>query len=146
LTMSAWVYRNVNQPGDRLVLSRQQGLSTSDQYFLGFHDNAYLAGVQTTSGYSVLIVGAASSAQWIHLAATYDGATLRLYVNGSLIASRAATGNIVSDPSRPLILGAGQNDGSSAVQEAVSGRIDDVRLYTRALSATEIQALASGAP
>ena len=71
---------------------------------------------------------------WTHLAATYDGATLRLFVNGTQVASRALTGSIVSS-TQPLRIGGNQVWG-----EYFAGLIDEVRVYNRALSAAEIQA------
>jgi PKD repeat protein len=71
---------------------------------------------------------------WTHLAATYDGATLRLYVNGIQTASRAQTGTMSSSTDALTIGGnvfSGQN---------WNGLIDEVRIYNRALGATEIQA------
>jgi hypothetical protein len=141
MTLAAWVYRAANQAGWRAVATRQFGTGWDDQYTLGFLDNGYRFGVHTTSGYPMLAGGTAPVGQWVHMAGTYDGSIVRLYVNGAQVASSAAAGNVVSD-GKPLLVGAGQNDGTSAVQEAVAGRIDDLRLYKRALSAAEIQALA----
>ncbi|HET8754993.1 MAG TPA: LamG-like jellyroll fold domain-containing protein [Solirubrobacteraceae bacterium] len=70
---------------------------------------------------------------WTHLATTYDGATLRLYVNGTQVASRAQTGNI------PASTGALRIGGNSVWAEWFAGLIDEVRVYSRALSAGEIQ-------
>jgi hypothetical protein len=71
---------------------------------------------------------------WTHLAATYDGATLRLYVNGTQAATRAVAG--------PLITSSGvlRMGGNGVWGEFFRGRIDEVRIYSRALTATEIQA------
>ena len=65
---------------------------------------------------------------WTHLAVTYDRATLRLYVNGVQVASAAATGNIATS-TNPLQIG-----GDSLYGQYFSGRIDEVRVYNRALS------------
>src|SRR5439155_1431726 len=65
---------------------------------------------------------------WTHLAATYDGATQRLYVNGVEVAARAQTGAIVSTVN-PLRIG-----GNSIWGEFFQGRIDEVRIYNRALA------------
>jgi fibronectin type 3 domain-containing protein len=71
---------------------------------------------------------------WTHLAATFDGATQRLYVNGMLVGSLASSGTIANSNS-PLKIG-----GNSVWGEWYSGLIDEVRVYSRALSAAEIQA------
>jgi hypothetical protein len=71
---------------------------------------------------------------WTHLAATYDGATVRLYVNGSAAGSAATSGSIVTS-TLPLRIG-----GNAVWGEYFHGLIDEVRIYNRALSAAEIQA------
>jgi len=63
-----------------------------------------------------------------HVAVTYDGTTMRLYVNGVERASRASSVSIVNHSS-PLRIG-----------RYVSGTIDEPTVYSRALSATEIAA------
>jgi chitodextrinase len=71
---------------------------------------------------------------WTHLAQTYDGTTLRLYVNGTQVASAPHAGALQVTAS-PLSIG-----GSLAYGEFFQGRIDDARVYNRALSPAEIQA------
>ena len=70
---------------------------------------------------------------WSHLAGTYDGTTLRLYVNGVQVASAAYSGTIGTS-SGPLRIG-----GNSLWGEYFQGAIDEVRIYNRALTALEIQ-------
>ena len=72
---------------------------------------------------------------WTHLAATYDEVTLRMYVNGANVGSRAVSGSVVTSSS-PLRIG-----GNSIWGEYFAGRIDEVRIHNRALTQTEIQAL-----
>lgn len=69
---------------------------------------------------------------WTHLALTYDGTTLRLYVDGTETASTTHTGTIVTS-SNPLRLG-----GNTIWGEHLDGRLDDVRIYNRALTPAEI--------
>ena len=71
---------------------------------------------------------------WTHLAASYDGAAFRLYVNGSQVTSRAVSGSVATSTS-PLRLG-----GNTIWGEYFAGVIDEVRIYNRALSAAEVQA------
>ena len=70
---------------------------------------------------------------WSHLALTYNGSTLRLYVNGAQVGSVAATGSIMTSS------GALRIGGNSIWGEWFSGLIDEVRIYNRALSTSEIQ-------
>ena len=70
---------------------------------------------------------------WSHLASTYDGTTLRLYVNGTQVSQLAASGSILTSTS-PLRIG-----GNGIWCEWFNGLIDEVRVYNRALSAAEIQ-------
>ena len=69
---------------------------------------------------------------WTHVATTYDGATLRFYVNGIQTGSSAATGAIDTS-SGVLRIG-----GNSIFGEYFNGLIDEVRIYNRALTAAQI--------
>ena len=71
---------------------------------------------------------------WSHLAATYDGVTERLFVNGVQVGTQARTGAIDVTAGRLMI------GGNSLWNEFFAGTIDDLRIYNRALSAAEIQA------
>ena len=71
--------------------------------------------------------------EWTHLATTYDGATLRLYVNGVQVSSRALAGPIRTSN------GALRLGGNKVWAEWFRGRIDEVRVYNRPLSSGEIR-------
>ena len=66
---------------------------------------------------------------WSHLAATYDGTTLRLYVNGAEVAQLAVSGAILTSNS-PVRIGGNQVWGG----EWFNGSIDEVRIYNRGLT------------
>jgi hypothetical protein len=70
---------------------------------------------------------------WTHVAATYDGTTIRLYLNGVQNATRAQTGSLLAS-TQPLRLG-----GDAIWAEWFQGMLDEIRVYNRALSASEIQ-------
>ena len=78
---------------------------------------------------------------WVHLATTYDGANLRLYVGGALVATQAASGSITVSSGVLRIGGT-----SVFANEFFAGRIDELRIYNRALTQAQIQAdMATGA-
>jgi hypothetical protein len=70
---------------------------------------------------------------WTHLGVTYDRVTLRLYLNGVQVSSKARTQAIATSAS-PLQLG-----GDSLFGQYFSGTIDEVRVYSNARSAAQIQ-------
>ena len=132
MTLEAWVYpTTVN--------------STWQDVIYKGNDNYYLEGTSSNSGHPVAgaIVGGVYAAAigpnsltantWAHLAETYDGATVRLYVNGWQVASHAQTGAIATS-TNPLQIG-----GDSIYGQYFAGRIDEVRIYNLALSVAEIQ-------
>ena len=77
---------------------------------------------------------------WVHLAATYDGSTMRLYVDGVLNNSVAGPAAILTNTGQASI--GAQRDGTYKFK----GQIDEARIYRRALSASEIAALAGLPP
>jgi hypothetical protein len=71
---------------------------------------------------------------WSHVAATYDGAVIALYVNGTQVASKAMSGALATSAS-PFHIG-----GNTVWGEYFAGLIDEVRVYNRPLTGGEIQA------
>jgi len=68
---------------------------------------------------------------WYHIAATYDGAAMKIYVNGNLDASSAVTGNFNANG----ILYLGRNYDNS---RTINGFMDEFRVWKRALTPQEI--------
>ena len=73
---------------------------------------------------------------WFHAIATYDGSTMRLYKDGIEVGSVAKLGTIDIDTTIPANIGRNP-DGSNHMD----GAMDDIRIYNRALSTSDIQAL-----
>ncbi|MCG8462071.1 MAG: LamG domain-containing protein, partial [Holophagales bacterium] len=101
-------------------------LASSDQLFMRVND-------QTLQG-----VAALDDGLWHHVAGVYDGSTIRLYVDGTLEKSATVGAETIST-SATLHLGQNWQGGSFLL----TGQLDDVRVYSRALSAPEIATLAS---
>jgi len=73
--------------------------------------------------------------QWHHVAGVYDGVQLKLYFDGALAGAGNVTGNLLG---YDTVLRMGAN---GALTEMLSGKLDDVRVYHRALSEGEIRYL-----
>src|SRR5439155_25447523 len=133
MTVEAWVYPTALS-GWRTVIIKEG--TTDLAYSLYAHDNdPHPASWIVTSGTGVEAVASSPLTlnAWTHLAATYDGATLRLFVNATQVGTIAHSGNLVPSDG-PLRIG-----GNGLWGEFFQGRIDEVRIYNRALSPTEIQ-------
>lgn len=82
----------------------------------------------------IRVDSALSTGTWLHVAGSYDGATLRAYVNGAEVGSLAAAGTVAAGAGAQL----------SSASDPLDGLLDDARVYDRALSAAEIWGLANG--
>jgi hypothetical protein len=80
---------------------------------------------------------------WYHLVGTYDGTAIRLYVNGVLQASQAATGTL-NDYGTSVRIGAFNNVSNNI--DYTPGLFDEVAIHNRALPATEIAVLSGMTP
>ena len=146
VTLSAWLYRNTAKTGWQNIVMRQYGTSTQEQFALALSGNSYAFVVNTlNNGMKALTAGTNKVNEWVHLAGVYDGSTMKLYVDGNLLATMTGvTGNVRLE-SKPLFFGGGA-DGfdPNTLSQFVAGLVDDVRLYKRSLSAAEIKTIANG--
>jgi hypothetical protein len=139
ITIDAWVYETGTSNGADLI--GKDGETTDRQYLLtiGEYTQRFRAHVGVADGFEY-IDGATPVAQntWYHVAMTYDGATLKVYVNGALDGSLPVTGAIIQT-TQPLRIGGGAPDGAPPYY--LRGQIDEAELYDRALTADEIRTL-----
>ena len=77
---------------------------------------------------------------WTHVAATFDGNTTKLYINGVAVGSETSTLSALGNSSEPYYIGWTAQT-NFATDRFFDGRIDEVAVFNRALSATEIQQL-----
>jgi hypothetical protein len=133
MTLEAWVKPTTVSDWRTVLLKERPGQLAYALYAAGEGGRPMAevsAGTQRDArGTAALAVGT-----WSHVAATYDKTTLRLYVNGTLVASTAVSGALVNST------GALRIGGNSIWGEYFGGLIDEVRVYERALSAAEINA------
>src|SRR6185436_9418089 len=132
MTIEAWI-KPTALSGWRSVVMKE--IAGDLIYVLYAYDNVPQPAVYLNITNQVSIGAAPAPAlnAWTHLAATYDGATLKLYTNGVLVGSKAQTGAM------KISTGALRIGGNSVWGEYFSGLIDEVRIYNRALSLAEVQ-------
>src|SRR3989344_3092088 len=146
ITVATWVRATSFGVGfneERLVF-KGTGVSTANIYTLGIADSKamfslHLAGFGASDclGNSPCIVSNTTlvTGRWYHVAGTYDGATIRIYVDGQLGGSQSVVSTGTAD-ANPVLFGS-RSDG----QDSLTGFLDDVRLYNRALTPAEIKRL-----
>jgi len=148
VTVCAWVNLEaaVTSPDNfGTALSREIGTSEDQYYHLSLFLGRPNLFITTDVGWvSPSAPDTVAQNTWIHLAGVYDGAIVRLYVDGAEVANAPLTGRFGS-ATTPVILGGNGNDGSGVPTELFPGRVDELMLYARALSADEIHQLATGA-
>ena len=134
MTISAWVrpatlssWRTIvlreRAPGLSYSLYATDGVSRPPSGYVNFG----------SSDISIVAPSLLALNTWTHVALTYDGSALRLYVNGALVTTRTVSGSIRTST------GALRIGGNAVWGEYFAGSIDEVRIYNRALTLTEIQ-------
>lgn len=129
ISIEAWIHPDALTGGDGL-------------YTVARKESAYMLRVEGTTLVFRLAIGgssqelrvssALSSGTTYHVAATYDGATMRLYRNGAQIGSRSQAGAIGTSSSA-LSLASYPGGGSH-----FNGKVDEVALYSSALSSDAV--------
>jgi hypothetical protein len=132
LTIDAWVMHNslpsgqimryVTLVGEKAVL-RYDGINGPQQLHFYMRIDGVLRHIRVND---VLQVGA-----FHHVAGTYDGEYMRLYLDGVEVESLAVSGTV----------GAGTIVNLTEGREPLDGLLDEVEIYNRALSTSEIQAI-----
>jgi len=135
MTLEAWVYPTGTGDYGTVVMKEQPGAYVYALYGSApstpsaeFNVGKGQSGQRITSSPSSLVLNT-----WTHLATTFDGSIVRVYVNGTQVASQAFTGRITTSS------GALRIGGSRVRGEYFTGQIDEVRVYDRALSSREVQ-------
>lgn len=93
--------------------------------------------VATASTTTTIAVNTPYFAAW-----SYDGASVSIYLNGRLEAQSALTGDIFSS-TQPLVMGASYDTSGLAYTHFLTGDLDDLSIYNRVLTASEVRLLAS---
>ena len=122
--------------GNNHNMIAMSNLGSSSAVQLGFRGSSLIA--WNYGGGSLVSMTAPVDGAWHHVAYTYDGTTDSIYLDGTLSATSTTGPHQTATPTSAYL---GTYDGAS---ELWSGSLDDIRVYTRAISSSEISVLAMG--
>jgi Concanavalin A-like lectin/glucanases superfamily len=142
-TLTAWVRTD----GRTTDPQRQEILEKAGAYWLNIRNDAHtlraggLFGGCRGRPYWTYVDTATTvpSHTWTHVASTYNGTALTIFLNGTLSVSKAEVRPPCTTNHRLLIIGAKKTEDHAPAEAFFSGILDDVRIYARALSQAEIQ-------
>jgi PKD repeat protein len=129
LTLAAWIYPT-STSGEASIIHKDFNYSMTLRA-----DRLTYADSQTWSFNSIGTYGHVPANIWSHVAVTFDGTSIHFYINGALVGTTARAGSISAN-SNPLYIGS-----YNGTTSYFPGKIDESRVYNRALSAAEIGAL-----
>ena len=136
LTVYAWIKRTGNSGR---IVSKDNNPTTRGWEFKLTTTNTVELTIWNQSGVLKTVNGGATvDTNWHHVAGTWDGTTIRTYLDGVQQNSGSLSGTSVNNSSVPLEIGRAQWG-----IDYFSGQIDDVRVYDRARDASEVQQLFS---
>ena len=147
ITISAWVLFSDKTNGGTIVGSINNVGGSASQYFFVDHNGGSQDGIciyRTLNGVRASFCdmyssNALSLEVWHHVVYTYDGSTESIYLDGIKKSSESASGLFATGGGFYPITFAYDSSGGSDHFSRES--LDDVRIYNRALSASEVQAL-----
>lgn len=139
-TVEAWVSPKA-QTGNRGIVGAWRGDDTERAgWLLGLFEGKFGFSLTTQGARRTTTITSPSAAapdRWQHLAAAYDGAEMRLYVDGHLRNGSTGQSSEIAYPDQVrLLIGACE---AAAGLEHFAGRIDDVRLWNHARAGNEIK-------
>lgn len=150
ITMSCWVKLNAEVSANKYDFFNQGDASTFVDYHITYEYNSgtrrlvfrrIRRGVVANDVNYNLTLGTSS---WYHLVLTYDGTTLRAFVNGAYVGGIASSGNGSSGTSDITGIGADVSSGPPDANTYAFTLIDDAAIFSSALSADQIKELYEG--
>ena len=140
----AWVYANEWISSYQGVMSMQAGSSNGETY--GFY---FDKGGERITIYINLVgggqnlktdLGTVELATWIHVALTYDGSQLTIYLNGEVAAQKDMSGDQdIKDGLGRFVINGNYNALDGNLSEWVSVTVDEVLVFDNAVPQNEIQ-------
>ena len=142
ITVSLW-FRTTTLDSGHNPPASSEAISQGNNYFLRIRSNDIYWTRRTASGYAVCFATLSNhlDGNWHHLAGVLSPSGMKLYYDGVEKCSNGNGASMSYTTASELVVG---RHGIGETQWDFDGNIDDVRIYTRALPAAEIAAVAAG--
>jgi hypothetical protein len=151
-TYSAWIYPTGWGEGNfGRIISKESSTQAADDFlfFLRAQDQTFAASVDNSlnsNNYSIAPANSLSLNNWYHLTATYSDSTdkkIHLYLNGQEVTyqQQDTLAGTLKTTSNPITIG-----NTPSADRTFQGKIDDARIYNRALAQSEIQGVMNPNP
>jgi Tfp pilus assembly protein PilV len=138
ITISAWA-KTATLSQNHVIVSKKCDSSTNGFSFSEFYSQLeFEYGSKGAGSYAYSSSGVLSANTWQHVVVTFDGTNIKFYVNGVDAGSSVVTPTSVQPNSSTLYVGAYPCGGYY-----FNGNLDNVRVFSRALSSTEVASLYS---
>ncbi len=134
LTVMAWVKTN-NNAVSQWIVTKAPGVA--DPYYIRLQGTGNIRFSTKTGATEVPLTttgGLIPTGVWKHVAGTWDGTTMRVYIDGIPVSSIAQSG-VMTNTSTDVRIG-----GNTSGNLPFNGTIDDVKIYNYALTQAEINA------
>lgn len=134
ITLEAWIMPTALPANSAAIIGKNYLTS----YYFGIENSGRIV-IIPKGGSSFLrsrVAGIVKVNQWSHIAATYDGTTTRLYINGLLDTSTTSITGAVGTNFDSLYIGCDRQSGTRAY--FFNGRMNNVRIWSTARTAAEI--------
>lgn len=145
VSISQWIYPTAAGGAGADVTTLMKGdigVSTDQSYGFIFDNNRAISfRIGSTSTTDILTCNTVLTLNtWNHLVGVYNGTNMYVYLNGSLCTSASTAIAALKDTAESLSIGASVNNTNTPVNY-FTGRLDDTRIYSYALSANQIKRL-----
>jgi gliding motility-associated-like protein len=138
ITLEAFVYITGDLSRDTLNVVSKHGAPTDANYLLrpnSFEITTYKNGNSGATQFTkVSVVYPFVKSRWYHVAGTYDGTTMRFYVNGCLLGEKTISGNLFQNNFNTAIGMMGKT-----TIEQFYGDIDEVKIWSVARTEAQIK-------
>ncbi|MCH5374222.1 MAG: LamG domain-containing protein [Planctomycetes bacterium] len=138
MTIALWINADDFEIDQARFIAKATGRNEQQQYWqVGTAGNRIRFRVKTSAGGTTTLETdpTLEPNAWTHIAVTYDGSQMTIYKDGVPTTPAAKSGDLVVDPGIDVWIGDSPPDGT----RSFDGRIDEIRIYNRALDAQEIQ-------